>query len=243
VAKVQKALETSGILDMDDIFELAAALNDDGQFLMITQLLEQIPKVTAAEYLLFGGFELVQEAAARTDRGRFLLDLYGSLQKVAEVLVYSGAIPRFQWAAAIFARQALGDLGLAKKLLTDMIDHPACTDSDILGGCNQLTEIMLEEFRLSSDPKINQQALDITLKLLETPAKLLSSNDYEPRESHILITAGIMLRRLGPSQEFQNRLDAAFRNCMDELQDKTGCNDLAALRRLARVLSCVPGFG
>ena len=32
-------------------------------------------------------------------------------------------------------------------------------------------------------------------------------------------------------------------NCMDELQDETGCNNLAALRRLARVLSCVPGFG
>jgi hypothetical protein len=169
-----------------------------------------------------------------------LLDLYGSLQKVAEVLVYTGATP---WAAAIFSRQALGNLGLAKKLLTDMIDHPACTDSDILGGCSQLIEIMLEGFRLSSDPKIEQQALDITLKLLETPAKLLSSNDYEPRESHILITAAIMLRRLGPSKKFQNRLDAAFRNCMDELQDKTGCNDLTALRCLVRVLSCVLRFG
>ena len=242
VSKIKEALETSGVLEMDYIFELVAALKDNEQFLIITQLLEKIPEVTAAEYLLFGGFELAQEAAARTDRGRFLLDLYGSLQKVAEVLVYSGATPRFKWAAAIFARQALGDLGLAKKLLTNMIDHPACTDSGILGGCNQLTDIMLEEFRLSSDPKLKRQALDITLKLLETPAKLLSSNDYEPRESHILITAAIMLRRLGPLQEFQNRLDSAFRNCMDKLQDETSCS-LAVLRRLARVLSCVPGFG
>jgi hypothetical protein len=242
VAKVREALETNGVPDMGDIIELVAALNDDGQFLMIIQLLEEIPKVTAAEYLLFGGFDLAQEAAARVGRGRFLLGLYSSLQRVAEVFVYSGATPRFQWAAAIFARQALGDLGLAKKLLTDMIDHPACTDSAILEGCNQLSEIMLEEFRSSSDPMIKQQALDITLKLLDTPTKLLSSNEYEPTQSHILITAAIMLRRLGPSLEFQNCLEAAFRNCMDELQDDTGCNNLAALRRLARVLSCIPGF-
>ncbi|KAG9203376.1 hypothetical protein G6514_003030 [Epicoccum nigrum] len=58
VAKVREALETNGVPDLDDIIELVAALNDDGQFSMIVQLLEELPKVTAAEYLLFGGFGL-----------------------------------------------------------------------------------------------------------------------------------------------------------------------------------------
>ncbi|KAJ4316346.1 hypothetical protein N0V94_005484 [Neodidymelliopsis sp. IMI 364377] len=243
VSRLKEAIETKGALSISNILELTAALKDDSQFSMIIEVLEQIDKETVARYLILDGSELAQEAAARTKRGKFLLDLYESSQKVAESWSVGHEFKaRLQWNAAIFARQALGDCEVAKRLLGDMIDHPACADWRILGGCNQLAEIMLEEFRLSSTPSIKQQALEKTLALLDKPAHLLPPDDYQPTESHISVTVAIMLRRLGPSLDFHGRLNSAFKSCMDELQDDTGFNDSFALRRLARVLSCVSGF-
>jgi hypothetical protein len=80
---------------------------------------------------------------------------------------------RLESSAATFARQALGSLDVATTLLREMINNPKTPSWRVLEGCNQLAEILLEDFRLSKDPLVKKSALEETLKLLDKPVDVL----------------------------------------------------------------------
>jgi tetratricopeptide (TPR) repeat protein len=240
---ITNGLGTKASLPPATLNDVVSALKNVDQLLTIIDLLKLVPKSDITWYLVAESVEATQEAAVRTGQGQYLLDLYDAAQKVISAWPFGTEDfkARLQSNAAIFARQALGNLDVAKTLLRDMVNHPRTPTWRILEACNMLAEIHLEEFRLSKDPLVKKNALDETMKLFEKPAEVLPDS-YNAAESHMIVTVALMLRRFGPALDLSDRLHAAFRNCIGELQDETGANDAYALRRLARVLSCLPGF-
>ena len=239
----KERLETKTEFPWLILSEVIDALQKYGKFSTILDLLKLLPKMDVIWYLAIETAESAQEAAIREGEGQYMLELYDEAQKtVGTWSVENGNLrARLESSAATFARQAQSDLDLAKTLLRGMIKNPRTPKWRVLGGCNELAEILFEDFRLSNDPVAKQRALDEALKLLEKAAEILPE-DFNAAESHLIITTALMLRRLGPALELSDRLDAAFKNCLGDLRDDTGVNDVNALRRLARVLSCIPGF-
>jgi len=223
-----------------DLVELIEDLRKAGQLALVLDVIKLIPKSDIVWFFFDGGQDAAQEAARRLDQGQYMLDLYGVVLRFVETFSPSSKI-WLQMEEATFARQALGESELSKKLLHEIINNPKSQDWRVAEACNRLAEIFYEEFRLSKDPHVKKRALDETRKLLDKLAEVLPEH-FNSAESHITATVALMLRRLGPSLELFDRLNGAFRNCLDNLRDDTGANDSDALRRLARVLSCLPGF-
>lgn len=243
LSSVTEDQSISGGLDVYLLGEVITALKNAGQLSTIIDLLKLSTKADIAWFLTVDDNESAQEAAMSLNQGQYLLDLYNSTERFVEIWPFGpdNFRTQLQSNAAAFARQALGNLVVAKSLLREMINHPKTASWWIFEGCNRLAEILLEEFRLSKDPLVKNNALDETMKLFDKLAEV-APDSYNAAESHITVTVALMLRRLGPALDLSDRLHAAFRNCVEELQDDTGTNDATALRRLSRVLSCVPGF-
>lgn len=185
----------------------------------------------------------LQEAAQRLNEGPYWLGVLESSRKAVELLDLASDTDYKVWcqaSAAEFARRALRDNQLSKTLVREYVDSPVTPAWDMYAGCNSLAEIYLEDFRLSKDPAVKKTALDETKRLFDKLELVLP--EFKAAESHIMVPLCLMLRRLGPALEFSGRMHEAFRDCVNNLQDDTGANDSDALRRLARVLSCVDGF-
>lgn len=245
--RIVEALDPKAPITPEALAEVISGLKNSGQPSMVIDLLKTIGDKDIAWYLILENAEAAQEAAIRSDQGQYLLGLYNLAQKYIEPRTFEfahdleGFKARLQSNAAMFARRALGDIDAAKTLLRNMICYSKTPDWRVLECLNRLADILLEDFRLSKDPTVKKHALDETLKLLDTPPESLPAY-YNPEESHLIVTVALMLRRLGPVPEYSKQMEKAFRNCIDELQDDTGINDFSALRRLARILGCVPGF-
>jgi tetratricopeptide (TPR) repeat protein len=239
----RERLETKARFPQYALSVVIDALQQHGHLSSIVELLKLLPKIDVIWYLVTNEAGTAQEAAMRSGEGQYLLDLYDTARKtVGTWSSETGDLrARLESSAATFARQALGSLDVAKTLLREMINNPKTPSWRVLEGCNQLAEILLEDFRLSKDPLVKKSALEETLKLLDKPAEVLP-HVYNAAESQMIITIALMLRRLGPALDFSSRLHATFANCTAELRDDTGVNDSNAFRRLARVLICVPGF-
>lgn len=241
LGSIKEEIDTKLPLNTETLVEVISALKNAGQLPMIIDLFKFITKTDITWYFFEGNAEAGQEAAKRLGQGQYMLGLYEDAIKTVETWPFLDNKVPIQLQAAAFARQALGDLDLAKTLLREIIDSPKTSDWRVAEGCNRLAEILFENFRLSKDPLVKKNALDETKKLLDKLAEVLMDH-FNAAESQITVNVCLMLRRLGTALEFSDRLHAAFRNCVDDLQDDTGANDIDAFRRLARVLSCIPGF-
>ncbi|KAH3966001.1 hypothetical protein HBH52_200240 [Parastagonospora nodorum] len=240
---VKERLETKSQVPPSNLPDITSALHKAGELTTIIKLLKLLSKTDLTWYLISDTAEVVQEAAMRAGEGQYMLDMYDAAQKAVSTWSFEPAElkTRLQSSAAIFARQALGNVAFARASLREMIDDPKTPTWRVLDGCNQLAEILVEDFRTSNDPRAKQRALEETIKLLEKPAEVLPSV-YNPGESHLVVTVALMQRRLGSTLDMSDRLNAGFQNCVEELRDDQGLNDQFALRRLARVLRCIPGF-
>ncbi|CBX95105.1 hypothetical protein LEMA_P115200.1 [Plenodomus lingam JN3] len=235
--------EVDGRTGYFGLTELCPALKKTNQLPIIIELLKLATKWEIGWYMASGDVEELQEAAARLHQGQLMLKIYSTAQKELEALSLGPAVKKshLQLSAAGFARHVLGDLELSKSMLCELVDDPKTPSWAVMAGCHRLTEILLENFRLSKDPRTKKNALDEAIKVLHKPTEVMPDN-YKPSESHMMATIGYMLRHLGPALDYFEYIDAAFKNCIEELQDDSGANDLPALRRLAQVLSYISGF-
>jgi hypothetical protein len=240
---VKERLETKAQFPPSTLTDIISAPQKAGQLSTVIDLLKLLTKMDTTWYLISDPAEIAHEASIRAGEGQYMLDLYDAAQKIVSVWPYEPEElrTRLQSTAAIFARQALDNFDFARTSLREMINHPKTPSWRVLDGCNQLAEILLEDFRLSNDPQAKKRAMDETLKLLEKPAEVLP-NVYNAAESQLIVTVALMQRRLGSALDLSDRLHASFRNCMEELRDDKGLNDTFALRRMSRVLSCITGF-
>jgi hypothetical protein len=224
--------------------DVMSSLKNTGQSSTMIDILKLLDKNDITWHLTFSdSIEVTQEAAVRANEGQYLLGLYETAMKIVATWSFDeGELrTRLQSNAAVFALQALGDLDYARALLRGMINHPRTPSWRVLSGCNQLADILFEDLRRSKDPFVKKKALEEVSLLLNKPAEVLP-NSYNAAESHLIITVALMLQRLGPALDYSERLHTAFRNSLDKLKDTISANDSYALRRLARILGCVPGF-
>ncbi|KAH9868324.1 hypothetical protein J1614_007396 [Plenodomus biglobosus] len=230
----------SSLFSMTQIFP---ALKKADQLPIIIELLKFATKWDITWYLTMEDAEEAQEAAATLSQGQLMLDTYSTAQKAIDAWPFDAedSKARLQLNAAAFARRVLGDLDMSKSMLRELINHPKTPSWGVIAGCNRLTEILLENFRLSKDPRVKKNALNEAINVLHKPAEVMP-DIYKPAETHMMASVGYMLRHLGPALDYFDYMNAAFRNCIEELQDDSGANDLTALRRLAHVLSYVSVF-
>ncbi|KAF2856640.1 hypothetical protein T440DRAFT_437517 [Plenodomus tracheiphilus IPT5] len=243
LSSVKEGLAVSNDSSLFSVTQMFSGLKKAKQLPIIIELLKLATKWDISWYLAMEDAEEVQEAAARLGQGQLMLSVYSTAQKSIDAWPFDAedSKTRLQLSAASFTRQVLGDLDTAKSMLRQLINFPKTPSWGVIAGCNQLIEILLEVFRLSKDPKLKQGALDEATKVLQKPAEVML-NMYKPPETHMIALIGYMLRHLGPAVDYFEHMDTAFKNCVEELQDDSGANDLYALRRLARVLSYIPGF-
>ncbi|KAI3391897.1 hypothetical protein diail_6637 [Diaporthe ilicicola] len=239
------APELTAVSDvMPDFISACTAANEPGKVMII---LQAFPPGPLARYFLISEDEdrrAVQEAAKRSGEGRTLLELYSSTVKYLGSLqppIFGDSMADINLEAAVFSRSALGEDGMAKEYLKQLINDPKSDAYYIMRSCDILCEQQFEEFRRSNNPIVKKTALEETKKLL-TKLSEVHGDDFKAAESYIsLITAG-MLRKLGPALEWCDVLQAIFQGCIEELSDDVGWNDSWSFRRLARVLMWVDGM-
>lgn len=245
LSSMSEGKETQFDLNFEILTDIISTLKDTSHWSIMMEVLKGASPSERTWYLMFERLEAVHEASIRSKQGHYMLDIYNeALRGLA------GPRWRFipheytaflQLKVAAYAREALNDHEMAKSLLRQIIHDPRTNGWLVLQGCNQLVGLLFEQLRLNNVPQTKLDALDEAIKLLDKPTEAMLEG-YNPAESHIITTVALMLQRLGPAIDMSDRLHAAFENCIGELKDDTGMNDRSALRRLARLLSCLVGF-
>lgn len=227
-----------------DLISACHAAHELGRVMPVLQVL---PPVSLARYLLNsepGNLLLAQEAAKRSGEGPALLGLYDSAAKYLASLhtpEFDECVADLNLKAAEFLRSALGEHGMAKDSLNQLINDPKSHPYYVESSCDLLCEQQFEEFRLSNDPIVKSTILEDTKKLL-TKLSEVFGNDFKAANSSISLLLAGMLRKLGPALEWHDVLQAIFQSCVDGLSDDVGWNDSNSFRRLARVLMWVEGL-
>ncbi|KAH8886305.1 hypothetical protein GQ53DRAFT_809831 [Thozetella sp. PMI_491] len=244
-----------------DLIAAFVASEDPGQVVELLHLLADKAKSALTHYYAGNkNFAPIEEASARAGKGQYIAELYeiiakeldregfydefaGVFENSVTVLLLEIGKRRLKCLAAVFTQQALGDRVTAKRLLLEVINGPQAGPlSQVLAfeACNSLAQLLLEDFRLSTDHKVKKDVLNETRGLLSKMDEI--TDDFDRTETHVAVPIALMLRKLGPAVELAEVLNPAFRKCIEQLTDSTGANDSNALRRLARLLSCLPGF-
>jgi hypothetical protein len=105
----------------------------------------------------------------------------------------------------------------------------------------QLTEILMEEFRVTLDSNLKLTTFN-ELKKTVLGDHIALADDFNPYGSETTIPLALMARRVGSPSEFQDGLEKTFHSCIEALKDNEGLNDRGGFRLLAKVLACVPGL-
>lgn len=239
-------LNPNGLL-LDITPDLVSACAAAREWERVMTILQTLPQMSLARYFLISQPEnliLAQEAAKRSGGGLAFLGLYSSAAKYLASLklpVFDYYIADLSLKTAEFSRTALGEDGMAKDSLKQLINDPKSDAYWVELSCNLLCEQLFEDFRRSNDPIVKSTALAETKKLLTKLSEVLG-NDFKVAKSPISLLLAGMLRKLGPALEWHDVLQAAFQSCVDDLRDDVGWNDSTSFRRLARVLMWVEGF-
>lgn len=229
---------------MPDFVYACAAAHEPGQVMKILQTLDP---ASLARYLLNTDSDnraAVREAAKRSGDGRALLELYNAVLKYLGSLqmpVFGEWIAELNFEAAEYSRRALGEDGMAKDYLEQLINDPKSDIYWIESSCHLLCEQLFENFRRSNNPIAKKTALEETKRLLAKLSEVFG-NDFKAAKSNISLLLAGMLRKLGPALEWHDVLEAAFQSCVEDLRDDIGWNDSTSLRRLARLLMLVDGM-
>jgi hypothetical protein len=239
-------LQLGNVVD-DALHDIISAFTRANQHQRGIEILKTISKANLTDFLIQTGtrsHDIVQEAAKRCGEARWLLGLYATIAKAlaANQQPYASIIKNYvQINAACFARQAIGDIEEAKKLLREVVHDPKADFRLVELACHRLSELLFEDFRLSGDPKSKMNALEETKELQGKLIEVLGS-DCNVAEFKTTVTLAFMLRKLGPALELAGILQAAFQSCVDSLTDDIGYNDFESLRRLALVLGFAGRF-
>lgn len=239
-------LNANGLV-LDYTPDLVSACAAAHEWEHVMTILQSLPLVSLTRYFINsenGNLKLAQEAAKRSGEGLALVGLYSSAAKYLAGLnlpVFDYYIADLNVKAAEFSRRALGEGGMAKDSLQQLINDPKSHAYWVELSCNLLCEQLFEDFRRSKDPIVKSTTLEETKKLLTKLSEVLG-NDFKEAQSPISLLLAGMLRKLGPALEWHEVLQAVFQSCVDDLSDDVGWNDSTSFRRLAQVLMWVEGF-
>lgn len=183
----------------------------------------------------------LQETACKAGEPQTIVDMYTEVVRFLDQ-TNSGSEIRLYWAD--FHSKVRNELTRAKELLYQSLSLTPVYygyNSQVSEATWRIVDILVEEFRLTNNPKTKTGVLD-ELKSLLSRYKDTLGDDYDPWQSQTAIPLALMTRTLGPAVEYANILGAIFDGCIEGLSDDTSWNDAKSFRTLARVLSCVEGL-
>lgn len=178
----------------------------------------------------------------------YLVEVYEEVIKYLD-RVDAGAPLRVSLASL---RKRLDDDGQASKgLLNEILDseYPvtgyALTEADpgevLFETFSMMYDILYEEFRVTQDSTMKNSLLKGCQDLPNRKLALA----YPQRRSninHFALLDARMLRKMGPSSEYERVLRGAFSACYEALTDTVGFNDSDNLADLTMILADIPGF-
>lgn len=133
----------------------------------------------------------------------------------------------------------LKDNHQAKSVLCSILNNKISTNPWTVVGYNcisDLTDIIFEEFRSTSDPEQKAASLQEMKNLMSQP--LLTSIG----DSQTAVALALMTKKIGFTSEFGALMQKIFDTCVEGLNDQIGWNDGVSFRLLAKALACVHGL-
>ncbi|KAK0610047.1 hypothetical protein B0T17DRAFT_545786 [Bombardia bombarda] len=150
----------------------------------------------------------------------------------------------FQWSRFTLAKfhfRVLNDAATAKQLIQQAMDKTRGYSYWMISTASwELSTILLEDFR-TLDVEGKMEAWKEMKRLLER-LKETQDESFDPSMSQTAVPMAIMMRKMGPADEFHSMAMLTFRHCMDLLTDNKHGNDQSSFRMLAKVLSLLPGL-
>jgi hypothetical protein len=166
-------------------------------------------------------------------------------EKVITILDLNNLGSKLRLQLAKAHRNVFQNFNEAKRLLKDVVEGRKGSSNyeaagyQILEARLELTEVLMEEFRATTDPK-EKLKLFHDLERIVLQDRIALADDFNPYKSQTAIPIALMARKVGPQNEFQDGLEKTFTTCVEALKDVEGWNDRGAFRLLAKVLACVP---
>ncbi|OJD28871.1 glyoxalase bleomycin resistance protein dioxygenase protein [Diplodia corticola] len=239
-----KPLLPDEFLPNDVIAEIMAKLIEKGQD---DRLLEFFATLKDKEKLVWladqGTHEDFQRAAVRTGKRELIADTYERLIKMSILNWNTDFGIRF--ALASYYVVVDENLDKAKELLVQLLQGYQRGDNlleeVVLDSRGLLAEVLMEQFRTTVDAVKKASILDETMRLA-FPTGYVRIEDFDPALSNTALPAVLMLRKMGPLQEFQSTLNKCFDSCVAALTDNEGSNDFTSVRFFGKVLACLPGL-
>ena len=231
---------------------ITLVLETDGRF---SELIAKVEGWTEMERLLwlvyqdetYGAHERFRKAVQSSGKGAALLvKCYQDIIKFLD-RVENSNMPRYHLAVAY--RTVLKDNHQAKSLLYSILDKgisiiPWTGEESAAtgyGSISDLTEIIHEEFRSTSDPEQKAASLQEMRNLMSQPL-LTSDRNMSLADSQTAVALAIMTKKIGLSSEFGALMRKIFDTCVEGLSDGIGWNDSVSFRLLAKTLACVSGL-
>ncbi|RDW63670.1 hypothetical protein BP6252_11215 [Coleophoma cylindrospora] len=189
-----------------------------------------------------------REAAGKTGEHDFMVKTY---EEVIQHLDQFNAGAPLRSELVLAHKEVRKDLDAAKHVLNDILDSDSTGDlyaftkadpSDVLYNtiCD-MSDIIYEQFRSTSDPKLKGTLLEEIKNLTQRNlAQEIASLKSEL--THHTVVIATMLQKMGPILEFQDTLDGAFNACYEALSDSVGWNDSQNLVILATILARMTGL-
>lgn len=202
-----------------------------------TELIAKVESWTEIERLLW--LEFHEEADEANIRFRKAVQISGKeegfLVKCYQDIIKLSDSISMRYQLAIAYRTVLKDNHRAKSVLHEILDK------GIYGALSDLTDIILEEFRSTSDSAKKAASLQEMKNLLSQPL-LTAYRDTSPKDSQSAVALAIMMKKVGPASEFAALMREIFDTCVKGLSDRVGWNDGLSFRLLAKCLACIPGL-
>ena len=192
--------------------------------------------------------ESLRRAVARSGQQEYLFHAYEETIKLLDNLDAAAPI-RYQLAGTYWT--VSGNFEAAKVLMNETLDtsssgYPfALTNEDptytLVCAILEISEIIYEQFRTTSDPMIKAQ-LYTEIRGLMNRNLAQSVASLKSELAHHSLTIARMARKMAPAHEFQQIIESSFNLCYEALTDKVGWNDMLNLCELAALISNPEGL-
>lgn len=237
--RVRQACRKGEIPWGEDILPQLAKEKNWRTFLEVVRVLSPDTKGGSRWYLEKYTHE-IHSAAKATGEIEYVLEQYREAVPPGYDIQRNEISLLIKWAR--FCRDVVGTVEAtpeAKALLKRAIDAKRSARF-VAEASFRLSDILLEEFRRSTQPK-EKVATYVEMRDLVGRVSESMGAEFDPSQSQTVIPLAHMARKMD-AVEFQRGLERTFEGCVAALTDQAGWNDRLGMRVLARVLALV-GLG
>ncbi|KAM3425267.1 hypothetical protein BST61_g7215 [Cercospora zeina] len=188
------------------------------------------------------------QAAGRSGKIDTAIKIY---EEVIKLLNTVDAAAPIRWELARAKWFINNDAEGAKALLDENLDTTSdgyplkFTEEDpsttLVEAVLLMTDIILEQYRVSSDRVVKAQLFDEIRGLTSRPLATSVAASKSDLNHHTVVVSK-MARKMGTAEEFQTTLQSAFDACYEALVDNVGWNDWLNLINMASVVSQLDGL-